>query len=125
MEQKQNKIIKTQTTPNSQYTQRTCNYNGKILYSSSTQDRSMTSLLHLLHNSDDTGLENMYPLVCTLFSIATTLPLSTAEVERVFSQVKLIKTSRRNSIKTKTLNHLLNIKLNCDKTMFEHDSPTT
>ena len=85
-----------------------------------TQDRSMTSLLHLLHNSDDTGLKNMYPLIYRLFSIATTLPLSTAEVERVVSQVKLIKTSHRSSIKTKTLNHLLNIKLNCDKTMFEH-----
>jgi hypothetical protein len=45
---------------------------------------------------------------------------SSAEVERVFSQVKLIKTSHRSSIKIKTLNHLLNIKLNCDKTMFEH-----
>ena len=43
-----------------------------------TQDRSMTSLLHLLHNSDDTGLKNMYPLIYRLFSIATTLPLSTA-----------------------------------------------
>jgi len=41
----------------------------------------MTSLLHLLHN---TGLKNMYPLVCRLFSIATTLPISTAEDERVF-----------------------------------------
>jgi hypothetical protein len=55
--------------------------------------------------SDDTGLKNMYLLVYRLFSIATTLPLSTAEVERVFSQVKLIKTSHRSSIKTKTLNN--------------------
>jgi hypothetical protein len=73
----------------------------------------MTSLLHLLHN---TGLKNMYPLVCRLFSIATTLPLSTAEDE-FCSQVKLIKTSHKSSIKTKTLNHLLNIQLNCDKTI--------
>ena len=42
-----------------------------------TQDRSMTSLLPLLHISDDTGLKNMHPLVYRLFSIATTLPLST------------------------------------------------
>ena len=88
----------------------------QLLNTMPTQDRSMTSLLHLLHNSDDTGLKNMYPLIYRLFSIATTLP----EVERVFSQVKLINTSHRSSIKTKILNHLLNIKLNCDKTMFEH-----
>lgn len=51
----------------------------------------VTSLLHLLHNSDDTGLKNMYPLVYRLFSIATTLPLSTAEVERVFHRWSWLK----------------------------------
>ena len=48
-----------------------------------------------------TGLKNMYSLVYRLFSIATTIPLSRAEVERVFSQVKLIKISHRSNIKTK------------------------
>jgi hypothetical protein len=42
----------------------------------------------------------MYPLIYRLFSIATTLPLSTAEDERVVSQEKLNKTSHRSSIKT-------------------------
>ena len=73
----------------------------QLLNTMPTHDRSMTSLFHLLHNSDDTGLKNMYSLVYRLFSIATTISLSRAEVERVFSQVKLIKISHRSNIKTK------------------------
>jgi hypothetical protein len=42
----------------------------------------------------------MYPLVSKLYSIAVIQPLSTAEVERIFSQVALIKTSQRANIKT-------------------------
>ena len=57
----------------------------QLLNTMPTQDRSMTSLLHLLHNSDDTGLKNMYSLVYRLFGIATTIPLSTAEVESFFT----------------------------------------
>jgi hypothetical protein len=40
--------------------------------------------------------------------------LSTAEVERLFSQVALIKTSHWAIIKTETLSKILNIKYNCD-----------
>ncbi|CAC5383355.1 unnamed protein product [Mytilus coruscus] len=46
-------------------------------------------------------------------------PLSTAEVERIFSQVKLIKTSHRANLKTQTLTKILTVKLNCDETKFE------
>ena len=56
----------------------------------------------------------MYPLVSKLYSIAVIQPLSTAEVERIFSQVALIKTSHRANIKTETLSKILNIKYNCD-----------
>jgi hypothetical protein len=45
----------------------------------------------------------MYPLVSKLYSIAVIQPLSTAEVERLFSQVALIKTSHRANIKTEEL----------------------
>ena len=45
----------------------------------------------------------MYPLVSKLYSIAVIQPLSTAEVERIFSQVALIKTSHRANIKSETL----------------------
>jgi hypothetical protein len=44
----------------------------------------------------------IYPLVSKLYSIAVIQPLSTAEVERLFSQVALIKTSHRANIKTET-----------------------
>jgi hypothetical protein len=61
----------------------------------------------------------MYPLVSKLYSIAVIQPLSTAaEVERIFSQVALIKTSHRANIKTETLSKILNIKYNCDQTLF-------
>ena len=80
--------------------------------------RSLPQLLKLLYNSNDTGLKDMYPMVHKLYSIANTLPLSTAEVERVFSQVKLIKTSHRSNMKTETLCRLLNVKLNCTQHMF-------
>jgi hypothetical protein len=56
----------------------------------------------------------MYPLVSKLYSNAVIQPLSTAEVERLFSQVALIKTSHRANIKTETLSKILNIKYNCD-----------
>jgi hypothetical protein len=60
----------------------------------------------------------MYPLVSNLYSIAVIQPLSTAEVERIFSQVALNKTSHGANIKTETLSKILNIKYNCDKTLF-------
>jgi hypothetical protein len=56
--------------------------------------------------------------VSKLYSIAVIQPLSTAEVERIFSQVALIKTSHRANIKTETLSKILNIKYNCDQTLF-------
>jgi hypothetical protein len=64
----------------------------------------------------------MFPLqvalVSKLYSIAVIQPLNTAEVERIFSQVALIKTSHRANIKTETLFKILNIKYNRDQTLF-------
>ncbi|CAC5411104.1 unnamed protein product [Mytilus coruscus] len=57
----------------------------QLVDSMSTQERSVTQLLKLLHTSD-CGLQEMYPLVHQLYAITATLPLSTAEVERVFSR---------------------------------------
>jgi hypothetical protein len=47
--------------------------------------------------------------------------MSTAEVERVFSQVKLVKCDHRNRIKQVTMNNILHVKLNCNKQCYEHD----
>jgi hypothetical protein len=59
----------------------------------------------------------MYPLVSKLYSIAVIQPLSTAEVERILSQIALIKTRHRANIKTETLSKILNIKYNCGQTL--------
>jgi hypothetical protein len=83
---------------------------------SSSDNRSLTHLNELFQSVDhkDKNLSSMYPLVSKLYSIAVIQPLSTAEVEGLFSQVALIKTSHRANIKTETLSKMLNIKYNCD-----------
>ena len=57
-------------------------------------------------------------------STAAVLPLSTAEVERVFSQVKLVKCDHINRMKQVTMNNILHVKLNCNKRCYEHVSDT-
>ena len=76
----------------------------------------LNSLNELFQSVDhkDKNLSSMYSLVSNLYSIAVIQPLSTAEVERLFSQVALIKTSHRANITTETLSKILNIKYNCD-----------
>jgi hypothetical protein len=76
----------------------------------------VTYLNELFQSVDhkDNNVSSMYPLVSKLYSIAVIQPLSTAEVERLFSQVALIKTSHRANIKNETLSKILNIKYNCD-----------
>jgi len=64
------------------------------------------------------GLKEIYPNVLQVLCIAAVLPMSTAEVERVFSQIKLIKNDHRNRLNQKTLQNLLHIKLNCDTVLF-------
>jgi hypothetical protein len=46
--------------------------------------------------------------------------MSTAEVERVFSQVKLVKCDHINRMKQVTMNNILHVKLNCNKQCYEH-----
>ena len=58
------------------------------------------------------GPREKYPTISELVAVTITLPLSTAEVERIFSQLKLIKTDHRNRLNINTLNKLLMVKLN-------------
>jgi hypothetical protein len=46
------------------------------------------------------------PIIAYLMSTAAVLPLSTAEVERVFSQVKLVKCDHINRMKQVTMNNI-------------------
>ena len=92
----------------------------------SSAPRSLTYFILLLYRNShaEKGLLVQFPLVGRVMAAAGVLPLSTAEVERVFSQLKLIKTDHRYSLKTKRLEQLLNIKLNCTDDLFSKLMPT-
>ena len=92
----------------------------------SSAPRSLNYFITLLYGNGhaEKGLLVQFPLVGRVMAAAGVLPLSTAEVERVFSQLKLIKTDHRCSLKTKRLEQLLNIKLNCTDDLFSKLMPT-
>ncbi|MEW8548619.1 MAG: DUF4371 domain-containing protein, partial [Candidatus Thiodiazotropha sp.] len=92
----------------------------------SSGPRSLSYFLELLYGKghEEKGLLVQFPLVGQVIAAASVLPLSTAEVERVFSQLKLIKTDHRCSLKTQRVEQLLNIKLNCTNDLFNELTPT-
>ena len=61
--------------------------------------------------SNDT-FSTVYSNLHKLYGIATTLPVSTAEVERLFSAMKLVYTDHRASLQVTKVNKLLMVKLN-------------
>ena len=83
----------------------------------SAESRTISALIKLFKK--DLGLKAVYPNISKMLAVAGTLPLSTATVERVFSQVKLIKTDHRSSLKQSTLNDLLMVKLNGSDDLFK------
>lgn len=54
-------------------------------------------------------LASIFPIMSTIGQICRVLPIHTADVERTFSQLKLIKTNIRNRMSEKTLDSLLRI----------------
>ena len=66
-------------------------------------------------------LQLLYPNLTYLYSVSVSvsLSLSSAEVERLFSHLKLTKSDRRASLGNKRLNQLLNIKLNMEEETWE------
>lgn len=83
----------------------------------SSELRSIQKWITVLMN-ESLGLTELYPNILKLMSVAAVLALITAEVERVFSQVMLIKCYHRNRLKKSTLHNLLHIKINCHNDMF-------
>jgi hypothetical protein len=79
-------------------------------------ERSIMACLKLLLN-EKLGLSALYPNNSIHL-------MSTAEVERVFSQVKLVKCDHINRMKQVTMNNILHVKLNCNKQGYEHMSDT-
>ena len=55
--------------------------------------------------------EARYPVLITLVSILASLPFANAAVERIFNQLKLVKTDDGNSLKTSSLVSLLQSKM--------------
>ena len=72
------------------------------------------------HMHEQVGFQSEYPILKKLASVAMVPAVSTAGVERVFSQVKLIKKYHRNKLTQQTLQYLLRIKLNCPQELFDH-----
>ena len=56
-----------------------------------------------------------FPNLHVLFQIALTLPITSCESERSFSQLKLIKTSRRSTMTDSRLSGLALMKINRDR----------
>jgi hypothetical protein len=55
----------------------------------------------------DTSNEARFPTISLLAKSFLAFPHSNADVERIFSQISLIKTKRRNKLKTNTMNAIL------------------
>ena len=64
-------------------------------------------------NRDTTTLtgEAKYPVLMAFVCILASLPFSNASVERIFSQLKLVKADHRNSLKSMSLVSLLQAKM--------------
>ena len=54
-------------------------------------------------------MRTLFPNLCKIATISLSIPVSTASVERSFSQMKLIKTRLRSSLNDKSLSHLMKI----------------
>ena len=70
-------------------------------------------------HSDVTSSPNIHQLL----TIALTLPITSCESERSFSQLKLIKTSRRSTMSAERLSGLALMKINRERCQQSHDSP--
>ena len=74
-------------------------------YSSKKRDSDTKTQLKELTSHE--MLVTMFPNLSALANICMSLPVSTASVERSFSQMKMIKTRLRNRIGESSLNHLM------------------
>ncbi|XP_067675870.1 uncharacterized protein [Haliotis asinina] len=87
----------------------------KELFSNALDTSSPAAMLKTL-TSLKSQLGILYPCIVKLLSVYATVILSTSEVERVFSKVKLIVTDHRNRLCVKNCNRLLMISMNTSST---------
>ena len=71
--------------------------------------------------SSETMMVSMFPNLSTLANICLTIPVSTASVERSFSQMKMIKTRLRNRIGETSLSSLMKIAMETPRKLSEED----
>ena len=77
--------------------------------------------LQLKELASNEMLKAMFPNLSTLATISLTLPVSTASVERSFSQMKLIKTRLRNCLSDSSLSNLMKIAIESPDILSEDD----
>ena len=82
------------------------------------QDTTASQLKELVSND---MLKAMFPNLNKIASIGLTIPVSTASVERSFSQMKMIKTRLRNSLSDCSLSHLMRIAIEAPEVLSESD----
>ena len=82
------------------------------------QDTTASQLKELFSND---MLKAMFPNLNKIASIGLTIPVSTASVERSFSQMKMIKTRLRNSLSDCSLSHLMRITIEAPEVLSESD----
>ena len=66
-----------------------------------------------------------FPIISKLTQALLSLPHSNAVVERIFSQVTLIKTQKRNSLRTSTMDALLMVKQHLPCSCVEYNPDTS
>ena len=82
------------------------------------QDTTASQLKELVSND---MLRAMFPNLNKIASIGLMIPVSTASVERSFSQMKMIKTRLRNSLSDCSLSHLMRIAIEAPEVLSESD----
>ena len=67
---------------------------------------------HVMHSpANRETMAVAYPLISNILGRIAVLPASSAQVERLFSTMKRIKSAQRNRLKSKTLDHLMRISI--------------
>ena len=73
---------------------------------------SVDVAVHIMHTPpNEEAMTVAYPLISSILAHIAVLPASSAQVERLFSAMKRIKSAQRNRLKTKTLDSLLRISI--------------
>jgi len=84
-----------------------------------------TLYLQLTELTTSDMLRVMFPNISTLANICLSIPVSTASVERSFSQMKLIKTRIRNRIGQSGLSYLMKIAIETPEKLSDSDLDAT